>query len=87
MKTKKHIQAEEVPQRIERFCRSHVVLYGVLFCLLFALTKMDGVLLRTMKTSYAHDFGLIDEYAPEKSRLASHQLSGSEIRLTTISGA
>ena len=86
MKTKKHIQAEEVPQRIERFCRSHVVLYGVLFCLLFALTKMDGVLLRTMKTSYAHDFGLIDEYTREEpTRIPP--TAGSEIRLTTISGA
>jgi hypothetical protein len=86
MKTKKYGQTEEVSQHVERFCRSHVVLYGVLLCLLLALTRMDDALLRTMKASYAHDFGLNNEYAREEPTRTPPTI-GSEIRLTTISGA
>jgi hypothetical protein len=86
MKTKKPLPTEEVSQRIERYSRSHIILFVVLFCLLFALTKMDSALLKTMRTSYAYGMGLIDEYAREEPIRTPPNI-GSETRLITMSGA
>lgn len=77
---------EEMCQRIERYSQSRGLLLAVVFCLLFALTKMDGELVKTLKTSYAFGAGLIDEYAREEPTRTPPTI-GSEIRLTTISGA
>jgi hypothetical protein len=83
---KKRLPKEEISQRIERYSQSKALLLMIVFCLLFALTKMDGELLRTLKTSYAYGAGLIDEYAREEPIRTPSNI-GSEIRLTTISGA
>lgn len=83
---KKKLPKEEFSQRIERYSQSKVLLFTVVFCLLFALTKMDGELLKTLKTGYAYGAGLIDEYAREEPTRTPPNI-GSEIRLTTISGA
>lgn len=83
---KKKLPKEDIPQRIERYSRSKFILLAVVFCLLFALTKMDGAVLRTMRSSYAYGAGLIDEYAREEPTRTPTNI-GSEIRLTTISGA
>ena len=83
---KKKLPKEDISERIERHSRSKILLLTVVFCLLFALTKMDGALFRTMKSSYAYGAGLIDEYAREEPTRTPPNI-GSEIRLTTISGA
>lgn len=85
MKTKRLALKKEPSQIIEEFCRGRLVLFGVISCLLLGLTKADGALLRTMRSSYAHDFGLIDEYAREEPTRTPISL-GSEIRLITTSG-
>jgi hypothetical protein len=82
---KKRILREEVSEQIERISTSRVVLFSVVFCLLFALTKMDTELLKTVRSSYAFGTGLIDEYAREEPTRTPPNI-GSEIRLTTISG-
>jgi len=83
---KKKLPKEEISERIERYSHSKIFLLTVVFCLLFALTKMDSELLKTLKTSYAYGAGLIDEYAREEPTRTPPNI-GSEIRLTTISGA
>lgn len=83
---KKKLPKEEISERIERYSHSKIILLTVVFCLLFALTKMDSELLKTLKTSYAYGAGLIDEYAREEPIRTPPNI-GSEIRLTTISGA
>ena len=83
---KKQLPKEEISERIERYSRSNVILLTVVFCLLFALTKMDGALLKTMKSSYAYGTGLIDEYAREEPTRTPPNIA-SETRLTTVSGA
>jgi hypothetical protein len=83
---KKRLPKEEVSERIERYSQSHVILFVVVFLLLIALTKMDSALLRTMRASYAYGAGLIDEYAREEPTRTPSNI-GSEIRLTTVSGA
>jgi hypothetical protein len=83
---KKRLSKEEISQRIERISQSHLILFMVVFCMLFAITKMDNDFLRTMKTGYAYGLGLIDEYAREEPIRTPPSIS-SEIRLTTTSGA
>jgi hypothetical protein len=83
---KKRLPKEEVSERIERYSQSHIALLMVVFCLLFALTKMDSVMLRTMRSSYAYGMGLIDEYAREEPIRTPPNIA-SETRLTTVSGA
>ena len=83
---KKRLPKEEIPERIERYSQSHILLLVVVFLLLIALTKMDSALLRTMRASYAYGAGLIDEYAREEPIRTPSNI-GSEIRLTTVSGA
>jgi hypothetical protein len=83
---KKQLPKEEMSERIDRYSQSHVALLLVVFFLLFALTKMDSAMLRTMKSSYAYGAGLIDEYAREEPTRTPPNI-GSEIRLTTVSGA
>ena len=83
---KKRLPKEEVSERIERYSQSHIILFVVVFLLLIALTKMDSALLRTMRASYAYGAGLIDEYAREEPTRTPPNI-GSEIRLTTVSGA
>lgn len=83
---KRKLKQEEISQRIERYSQSKAVLLAVVFCLLFALTKMDGEFSRAVKASYAFSAGLIDEYAREEPTRTPPTI-GSETRLTTISGA
>jgi hypothetical protein len=83
---KKKLIKEEMSARIERYSRSKTLLLTVVFFLLFALTKMDGALFKTMKSSYAYGTGLIDEYAREEPTRTPPTI-GSETRLTTTSGA
>lgn len=83
---KKQISKEDISERIEELGRSRFILFSIVFCLLFALTKMDTELLKTMRTSYAYGAGLIDEYAREEPTRTPSNI-GSEIRLTTVSGA
>jgi|HubBroStandDraft_4_1064222.scaffolds.fasta_scaffold1525081_1 hypothetical protein len=85
MKTEQLTTKKEMSLRIEELCRGRFALFAVLFCLIFALSRMDGVLMKTMRASYSHDFGLIDEYAREEPTRTPPTI-GSEIRLTTMSG-
>ena len=83
---KKKLPKEEFSERIDRYSQSHVLILVVVFLLLIALTKMDSNMMKTMRASYAFGAGLIDEYAREEPTRTPPNI-GSEIRLTTVSGA
>lgn len=84
MKTK--IEKKSAGQKIEQLCENRATICMVLALMVFGLIKLDSSLIGTLRQSYSQGTGLLDAYMREEPTRTPPNI-GSEMRLTSISGA
>lgn len=85
MKTKQLKKVRSIPETIERISCHRTSISLVLCLLVIGLFKVDGVMLKVLRQSYANGFTLLGTYMREEpTRMPTNV--GSEMRTVTTSG-